>query len=59
MKNKGKNKTSNYDLDKYYEMSSVASATECTGLTPALVKTEYEEDSYKEIYDVPSVEKKK
>lgn len=56
---KNKPKTPNYDQDKYYDINSVASATECTGLTPALVKSDYEEDSYKEIYDVPSLDKKK
>lgn len=56
---KNKPKTPNYDLDKYYDINSVASATECTGLAYSPAKNEYEEESYKEIYDVPSLEKKK
>ena len=37
----------------FYGDSSVASATECTGMTPAAIGSDAEEQSYQDIYDIP------
>lgn len=42
-----------FDLDKMFEDSGVASATECTGLIQIPPENEWEEESYKDIYKVP------
>ena len=41
------------DLEEdIFDTNNVASATECTGLTPAIVQDDEELDSYTEIYDI-------
>lgn len=42
-----------FDLDKMFEDSGVASATECTGLIQIPPENEWEEESYEDIYRVP------
>ncbi len=37
----------------FHRLDSVASGTECTGLTPTPPLGEEEADSYTEIYDIP------
>ena len=37
----------------FYGDSSVMSATECTGMTPAAIESDAEEASYQDIYDIP------
>ena len=44
---------STHEADDLFETNSVASATECTGLTPYQVYDESDAESYTEIYDVP------
>lgn len=39
--------------DLFRQLNSVASSTECTGLTPTPVTEDAELDSYADIYDVP------
>mgnify|MGYP000985098506 CR=1 FL=1 len=41
------------DEDEFFNTESVVSATECTGLIQTPPITEFEAESYKEIYDVP------
>ena len=36
--------------DPFYELSRVASATECTGLMPSLPQNEDEDESYASLY---------
>ena len=36
--------------DPFYEMSKVASATECTGLIPSLPQNEDEDENYASLY---------
>lgn len=45
--------TSDEILDMLYENKSVVSATDCTGLMYAPPTSEYEVESYKEIFDIP------
>ncbi|HHW46905.1 MAG TPA: hypothetical protein GXX17_08400 [Clostridiales bacterium] len=52
-RHKGKDYTSDEILDILYENTSVVSATDCTGLMYAPPTSEYEVESYKEIYDIP------
>lgn len=37
----------------YTDISSVASATECTGLTQFIPETDHETESFKDFYDIP------
>lgn len=41
------------DRELFDEMFSVASASECTGMIPAMPPSGSEIDSYSEIYDIP------
>ncbi len=42
-----------YDDDKFYDMGSVASASDCTGLIPSPPANEGEAESYAELYNIP------
>lgn len=42
-----------YDDDKFYDMGSVASASDCTGLIPSPPVNEEEAESYAELYNIP------
>ena len=37
-------------MNPFYELSKVASATECTGLMPSLPQGEEEDENYAELY---------
>lgn len=37
----------------YTDITSVASSTECTGLTQFIPETEHEAESFKNLYDIP------
>ena len=39
--------------DQFYNLNSVSSATELTGLIPSLPHTEFEAESYEQVYGVP------
>ncbi len=40
------------DEEFSYETNSVVSATECTGLTASMPESEYEAQSYEDIYNI-------
>lgn len=41
-----------YDDDKFYDMGSIASASDCTGLIPSPPANEAEAESYAELYNI-------
>lgn len=53
MKEKKKHGYPAYDDDKFYDMGSIASASDCTGLIPAAPANEAEAESYAELYNIP------
>lgn len=42
-----------WDDDLFFEIDTVASATECTGLIPALPLTEAQAQAYTDLYSIP------
>jgi len=42
-----------FDLDLINEESTVASATECTGLIQIPPENDWQQESYSDIYDIP------
>ena len=53
MRDKKKHGYPAYDDDKFYEMGSVASASDCTGLIPTPPTSESEAESYAELLNIP------
>ena len=47
-------KTQKHELKRpYSDINSIASSTECTGLTQFIPETEHEAESFKNLYDIP------
>lgn len=42
-----------YDDDRFYDIESVMSANDCTGLIPTPPKSEYEAESYSDLMNIP------
>lgn len=42
-----------YDDDRFYDIGSVASTSDCTGLIPSPPVNEAEAESYAELYNIP------
>lgn len=52
MSDEDKRKLKLKDKDSFLESENVASATECTGLTPTPPASEEEAESYEELYNI-------
>ena len=53
MESKRKHGYPSYDDDKFYDIESVISANDCTGLVPTPPKSEYEAESYSDLLNIP------
>jgi hypothetical protein len=54
MEKKPKHANPSYDDDKFYDVESVASCNDCTGLMPTPPKSEAEAESYGDLSNVPT-----
>jgi hypothetical protein len=49
---------SSYDDDKFYNLDTAASSTDCTGLIPTPPMSVDEEESYADLHSIPKVKNK-